>query len=128
MLEIPIKTKFDGVETDVVVTVWGFRVLRTDEGEGRVVLDDYDVAYESGVAVPAEVLDGNDTLALAIEDVIEDCIVPGAAPEAISPEEDVATKLGKSAGSSTASSRSSGRCPSWRARSTTTCSSTTSIW
>ena len=98
MLEIPIKTKFDGVETDVVVTVRGFQVLHADDGEARVVLDDYDVAYESGVTVPAEVLGGNDTLALAIEELIEECVVPGAAPEAISPEEDVAAKLGKSAG------------------------------
>ncbi len=36
------------------------------------------------------------TLALAVEELIEECILPAA--EAVSPEQDVADKLGKSAG------------------------------
>ncbi len=61
MLEIPIKTKFDGVETDVVVTVRKFRVPHVEGAGPRVMLDDYSVAYPNGELVSAEALDCNDT-------------------------------------------------------------------
>ena len=100
MITIPIKTKFDGRETDVVVTVRGFRLVDSLHGgvTGAVMLDDYDVAYANGAPVPAEILDRNDTVELAVEELLEECIVPAPAPAAISHEQDVANKLGKSAG------------------------------
>ena len=77
MLKIPITTKFESAEADVVVTIRGMEVRRdSNTGEARVVLDDYDVHYTNGAPVSAEVLDGNDTLELAVEELIEDCILP----------------------------------------------------